>query len=98
PTLVTRSVEEVKRFHERHGEIILKPLDGMGGMGIFRVGPDGLNLGAIIETLNQGGARSVMVQRYVPEIVKGDKRIILIGGEPGPYCLARSEEHNAELQ
>ncbi|MGZ5272221.1 MAG: ATP-grasp domain-containing protein, partial [Ramlibacter sp.] len=55
PTLVTRQEEEVRRFHEEHGEIILKPLDGMGGMGIFRVGPDGLNLGSIIETLNQHG-------------------------------------------
>jgi len=58
-------------------------------MGIFRVGPDGLNLGSIIETLNQHGATTVMVQRYLPEIVKGDKRILLIGGVPVPFCLAR---------
>ena len=61
----------------------------MGGMGIFRVGPDGLNLGSITETLNKGGAQTVMVQRYLPEIVQGDKRILVIGGEPVPYSLAR---------
>jgi len=61
----------------------------MGGMGIFRVGADGLNLGSIIETLNQHGATTVMVQRYLPEIVDGDKRILIIGGVPVPYCLAR---------
>ncbi|HSV81713.1 MAG TPA: glutathione synthase [Ramlibacter sp.] len=89
PTLVTRQAEEVKRFHAEQGEIILKPLDGMGGMGIFRVGPDGLNLGSIIETLNQHGATTVMVQRFVPEIVAGDKRVLVIGGEPVPFSLAR---------
>jgi len=61
----------------------------MGGMGIFRVGPDGLNLGSIIETLNKGGTETIMVQRYLPEIVKGDKRVLVIGGEPVPFCLAR---------
>jgi glutathione synthase len=61
----------------------------MGGMGIFRVGADGLNLGSIIETLNAHGTRTVMVQRYLPEITKGDKRVLLIGGKPVPYCLAR---------
>ena len=89
PTLVTRRPEEVRRFHEEHGEIILKPLDGMGGMGIFRVGPDGLNLGSIIETLNQHGATTIMVQRFVPEIVQGDKRVLVIGGKVVPFCLAR---------
>jgi glutathione synthase len=89
PTLVTRDAEDVKRFHERHGEIILKPLDGMGGMGIFRVGKDGLNLGSIIETLNHHGATTIMVQRFVPEIAKGDKRILIIGGEVVPFSLAR---------
>ena len=71
PTLVTRDADDIKRFHAEHRDIILKPLDGMGGMGIFRVGPDGLNLGSITETLNQGGAQTVMVQRYLPEIVAG---------------------------
>ena len=89
PTLVTRDESDIKRFHAEHQDIILKPLDGMGGMGIFRVGPDGLNLGSITETLNKGGAETVMVQRYLPEIVKGDKRILIIGGVPVPHCLAR---------
>jgi glutathione synthase len=89
PTLVTRDAEDVKRFHAEHGEIILKPLDGMGGMGIFRVGPDGLNLGSIIETLNQHGATTIMVQRFVPEIAQGDKRVLVIGGQPVPFSLAR---------
>ncbi len=89
PTLVTRDAADIQRFHAEHRDIILKPLDGMGGAGIFRVGPDGLNLGSITETLNQGGAQTVMVQRYLPEIVAGDKRILIIGGEPVPNCLAR---------
>jgi glutathione synthase len=89
PTLVTRSADEVRRFHEEHGDIILKPLDGMGGMGIFRVGPEGLNLGSIIETLNQHGSTTIMVQRYVPEITQGDKRVLVIGGRVVPFCLAR---------
>ena len=89
PTLVTRDESDIKRFHAEHQDIILKPLDGMGGMGIFRVGPDGLNLGSITETLNKGGAETVMVQRYLAEIVRGDKRILIIGGVPVPHCLAR---------
>lgn len=89
PTLVTRSADDIKRFHAEHHDIILKPLDGMGGMGIFRVGPDALNLGSITETLNRSGEQTVMVQRYLPEIVQGDKRILLIDGEPVPHALAR---------
>jgi len=89
PTLVTRDAADIRRFHAEHRDIILKPLDGMGGMGIFRVGPDGLNLGSISETLNRGGAMTVMVQKYLPDIVKGDKRVLVIGGEPVPYALAR---------
>ena len=89
PTLVTRSEADIREFHASHGDIILKPLDGMGGMGIFKVGADGLNLGAIIETLNQGGATSVMVQKYLPQIKEGDKRVLLIGGQPVPFALAR---------
>jgi glutathione synthase len=89
PTLVTRDEADVRAFHAEHRDIILKPLDGMGGMGIFRVGPDGLNLGSIVETLNQGGATTIMVQKYLPEIVKGDKRVLVIGGEPVPFALAR---------
>lgn len=89
PTLVTRDAQDIKRFHGEHQDIILKPLDGMGGMGIFRVGPDGLNLGSITETLNRDGAQSVMVQKFLPEIVEGDKRVLIIGGKPVPFCLAR---------
>ncbi|MDP9044878.1 MAG: glutathione synthase [Pseudomonadota bacterium] len=89
PTLVTRSEADIKRFHAEHRDIILKPLDGMGGMGIFRVGPDGLNLGSITETLNRGGAETVMVQRYLTDIVKGDKRILVIDGVPVAHALAR---------
>lgn len=89
PTLVTRSAAEIRAFHAEHRDIILKPLDGMGGMGIFRVKDDGLNLGAIIETLNRDGAQTVMVQRFIPAIAEGDKRILIIGGKPVPHCLAR---------
>ena len=94
PTLVTRSAQDIRDFHAKHQDIILKPLDGMGGMGIFRVGSNGMNLCSIIETLNQGGAQSVMVQKYLPEIVKGDKRVLIIGGQPVPYCLARIPQGN----
>ena len=89
PTLVTRSEEEVRAFHAEHQDVILKPLDGMGGMGIFRVGSDGRNLGAIIETLQRDGSQTIMVQRYLPAIAQGDKRVLLIGGQAVPYALAR---------
>ncbi|QIL83165.1 glutathione synthase [Diaphorobacter sp. HDW4A] len=94
PTLVTRDAQQIRRFHEEHKDIILKPLDGMGGMGIFRVKADGLNLGSIIETLNKDGAQSVMVQKFLPEIADGDKRVLVIGGKPVPYCLARIPQGN----
>ena len=89
PTLVTRREDDIRAFHAVQRGIILKPLDGMGGMGIFRVGADGLNLGAICETLNRGGTQTVMVQRFLPEIAQGDKRVLVIGGEAVPYSLAR---------
>jgi glutathione synthase len=89
PTLVTRDAADIKRFHAEHQDIILKPLDGMGGTGIFRVKSDGLNLGAIIETLNQNGAATAMVQKFIPAINQGDKRILVINGAPVPYSLAR---------
>ncbi len=89
PTLVTRNPQDIRRFHAEHQDIILKPLDGMGGMGIFRVKADGLNLGSIIETLNQQGASTVMVQKFLPEIADGDKRVLIVGGRPVPFCLAR---------
>ena len=89
PTLVTRDAAAVRAFHAEHRDIILKPLDGMGGMGIFRVKEDGLNLGAIIETLNRDGAQTLMVQKFIPAISQGDKRVLVIGGQPVPYSLAR---------
>src|SRR5450755_245173 len=89
PTIVTRDEAAIKRFHDEHKDIVLKPLDGMGGMGIFRVGPDGLNLGSITETLNRNGATTVMAQRYLTEITAGDKRILVIDGVPAPHVLAR---------
>jgi glutathione synthase len=89
PTLVSSDEARLRAFHIEHKDIILKPLDAMGGSGVFRVREDGLNLGAIIETLTENGAKTIMAQRYIPDIVLGDKRILLIGGEVVPYCLAR---------
>jgi glutathione synthase len=89
PTLVTRELSAVEDFHQAHQDIVIKPLDGMGGMGVFRVGPDGLNLASIVETLGENGARTLMVQRFLPEIAQGDKRVLLIGGEFVPFALAR---------
>jgi len=89
PTLVTRDPSDVRAFHREHRDVILKPLDGMGGMGIFRVRDDGMNLGSIVETLNRHGTQTLMVQRYLPEIAAGDKRILVIDGEPVPFSLAR---------
>jgi glutathione synthase len=89
PTLVTRAAQDIRQFHAQHKDIILKPLDGMGGMGIFRVKEDGLNLGSIIETLNKEGAQTVMVQKFLPAIEQGDKRVLVIGGKPVPFSLAR---------
>jgi glutathione synthase len=89
PTLVTRSLQDIREFHAEHGDIILKPLDGMGGKGIFRVKQDALNLASIVETLSAQGAITIMAQRFLPEIALGDKRILLIDGKPVPYVLAR---------
>jgi glutathione synthase len=89
PTLVTRDAARLRAFHAEHGDVILKPLDGMGGMGVFRVRSDGMNLGSIVEMLSHDGARSVMAQKFIPEITAGDKRILLIGGQAVPYSLAR---------
>ncbi|SDY38075.1 glutathione synthase [Collimonas sp. OK242] len=89
PTLVTRDAARLRAFHEEHQDVILKPLDGMGGTGIFRVRQDGLNLGSIIETLTDNGHRTVMIQRFIPEIVAGDKRVLVIGGKVVPFSLAR---------
>jgi glutathione synthase len=94
PTLVTRELSAVEEFHQIHRDIVIKPLDGMGGMGVFRVGSDGLNLASIVETLGENGARTLMVQRFLPEIAQGDKRVLLIGGEVVPFSLARIPQGN----
>jgi glutathione synthase len=89
PTLVSSDEARLKAFHAKHGDVIFKPLDGMGGAGIFRVTSDAMNLGSIIETLSNNGERTIMAQRYIPDIVKGDKRILVINGKPVPFALAR---------
>ena len=94
PTLVTRDADRLRAFHDEHGDVIYKPLDGMGGTGVFRIGPDGRNLGSVIEMLGEYGASSVMAQRFIPEIVLGDKRILVIGGQVVPHSLARIPQGN----
>jgi glutathione synthase len=89
PTIVSSDETRLRRFHAEYQTVILKPLDGMGGNGVFKVGPDGINLGAIIETLTVNGTRTIMAQQFIPEISLGDKRILLIGGKVVPYSLAR---------
>lgn len=89
PTLVSRSAELLKAFHQEHGDVIFKPLDGMGGSSIFRLKQDDPNVSVIIETLTDHGQQQIMAQRFIPEIVDGDKRILMIDGEPVPYTLAR---------
>ena len=89
PTLVTCRAELIRTFLAEHGDVILKPLDSMGGTSIFRLQQDDLNTGVIIETLTRYGQRQIMAQRFIPEISEGDKRILLINGEPVPYALAR---------
>lgn len=88
-TLVTRKASLIREFHQKHQDIICKPLDGMGGTSIFRVKEDGNNLGVIIETLTELGQRYAMFQRFLPEIKDGDKRILIVDGQVVPYCLAR---------
>ena len=89
PTLVTRPASDLKAFVAEHGDTVLKPLDGMGGRSIFRLSHGDANANVILETLTQGGQSLAMAQRYLPEITGGDKRILLIDGEPVDYCLAR---------
>ena len=89
PTVVTRQPDVVRAFIAEHRDVIVKPLDGMGGTSIFRVRENDPNLNVILETMLQEGAKSVMAQRYIPAITEGDKRILLIAGEPVPYSLAR---------
>ena len=89
PTIVTRHEALLRDFLAEHGDIILKPLDGMGGTSVFRLHGSDPNIGVVMETLTHYGRRTIMAQRYIPDIVKGDKRVLLIDGEPVPYCLAR---------
>ncbi len=89
PSLVTRHAAVIHEFLAAHGDIILKPLDGMGGTSVFRVNARDPNLNVIIETVTHYGQRTIMAQRYIPAIVDGDKRVLLIGGKPVPYVLAR---------
>ncbi len=89
PTLVSSQAEHLTAFFDEHQDIILKPLDGMGGASIFRIKPGDSNIGVIIETLTEHGTKLTMAQRFIPEIKQGDKRILLINGEPVPYALAR---------
>lgn len=89
PMLVTCEHDRLRGFLAEHGDIILKPLDGMGGAGVFRVRRDDPNVNVTIETLTGHGSRHIMAQRFIPEVVHGDKRILLIDGEPIPYALAR---------
>jgi glutathione synthase len=90
PTLVTRDIKRLKAFHTQQHDIIVKPLDGMGGLGVFRLRAEEPNLNVILETLTHQGHQTIMAQRYIPEVTQdGDKRILLIAGEPVPYVLAR---------
>jgi glutathione synthase len=99
PTLVARDADELRRFAAEHGEVVLKPLDGMGGRGIFRVKAGDSNLNSMLETLLGGDAHGAgrhltIAQKYIPEITAGDKRILLVDGEPVPYALARIPQGN----
>jgi glutathione synthase len=89
PHLVTRNAALLKAFHAEHDDVIFKPLDGMGGSSIFRLKADDPNVSVIIETLTEHGKTQTMAQKYLPEISDGDKRILMIDGEPIDYCLAR---------
>lgn len=88
-TLVSRDANRLKAFYQAEQDVILKPLDGMGGASIFRLKPQDANVSVIIETLTEHGSRYAMAQRYIPEITDGDKRILVVNGKPVPYCLAR---------
>jgi glutathione synthase len=88
-TLVSRDVARLKAFYQAEGDVILKPLDGMGGASIFRLKPQDPNVSVILETLTAHGTQYAMAQRYIPQILDGDKRVLVVNGEPVPYCLAR---------
>ena len=89
PVLVTRRADLLKAFHQEHGDVIFKPLDGMGGTAIFRLRQDDPNVSVIIETLTNLGGEQIMAQKFIPEISQGDKRILIVDGKPVPYALAR---------
>ena len=90
PTLiVSRDPLQLRAFHQQHGDVVFKPLDGMGGSSIFRVREGDPNLSVILETLTQNGQQTIMGQVYLPDIINGDKRILMVNGEPIPYALAR---------
>jgi glutathione synthase len=89
PTLITRQLQDIRTFQDSHGDIILKPLDAMGGASVFLVRPADPNLSVIVESLTERGRHFCMAQRYIPEIRDGDKRVLMIDGEPVSYCLAR---------
>jgi glutathione synthase len=89
PTLVSSRDTDIRAFLHEHGDIVVKPLDGMGGAGIFRLRPDDPNIGAILETQTLDGRVTLMAQRYLPAIKEGDKRVLLIAGKPVDWCLAR---------
>lgn len=94
PTLVSSSAKVIKEFMRTHQDAVIKPLDGMGGASIFRTSATDFNLSVIIETVTQHGTTPAMIQRYIPEIAQGDKRILLVDGDPVPYCLARIPAEN----
>ena len=89
PTIVARRADLLKAFHKEHEDVIFKPLDGMGGSSIFRLKKDDPNVSVIIEMLTAHGTQQIMAQKFIPEITSGDKRILMINGEPVPYSLAR---------
>ena len=89
PTLITSLEHKLREFHQEHGDIIVKPLDGMGGSSIFRLKPDDPNVSVVLETMTLFGERQIMAQRYIPEITDGDKRILVVDGEPISHALAR---------
>ena len=89
PTLFSRDDKTLRAFHAEHHDVIYKPLDGMGGSGIFRIGTDAMNLGSVIEQLSDNGRRTIVAQRYLPAIVDGDTRVLVVDGVPVPYGLAR---------
>lgn len=89
PVIVARSSEALRAFHRQHGDVIFKPLDGMGGSGIFRCRADDPNVSVILETLTEAGNSFIMAQKFIPDIRNGDKRVLVVNGEAIPYCLAR---------